>query len=351
MDLRFCDYILETPKHDEDECRDKDLTFAAPLKINVELEIKETGEIKEQQLFFGDFPLMTERGTFIVNGAERVVVSQLVRSPGVYYTADPDPQTGKILGAAKLIPSRGAWLEFETSNRNILSVKVDRKRKIPASILIRTIDVPGILPGDYENPTFSKYFELLKEEGAGDGKRSTSLNRATRELEEHLGTTDRLLAIFKDVDIDGEEAFLRSTIEVGKDNTVTKREALIEFYRRIRPGEPPTLENARKLIDDQLFFKSGKHDVPKKLEKLVDQVGIVLEEALNKNYIFGAGIDVFEKEPPDINNPLLKNKKMFLSPHTAPFTKECMERMGKETIQNIIDFFERKLDKSMIVKL
>tara|TARA_B100001750_G_C15518966_1_gene609772 strand:+ start:1068 stop:4967 length:3900 start_codon:yes stop_codon:yes gene_type:complete len=263
MDLRFCDYILETPKHDEDECRDKDLTFAAPLKINVELEIKETGEIKEQQLFFGDFPLMTERGTFIVNGAERVVVSQLVRSPGVYYTADPDPQTGKILGAAKLIPSRGAWLEFETSNRNILSVKVDRKRKIPASILIRTIDTPGVLPGDYENPAFAKYFELLEAEGTGSGKRSTSLNRASREIEEYLGTTDRLMAIFKEVDIEGEEAFLRSTIEVGKDNTETKREALIEFYRRIRPGEPPTLENARKLIDDQLFFNPRRYDLGK----------------------------------------------------------------------------------------
>jgi DNA-directed RNA polymerase subunit beta len=263
MDLRFCDYILEKPKHDEDECRDKDLTFAAPLKINIELEIKETGEIKEQQLFFGDFPLMTERGTFIVNGAERVVVSQLVRSPGVYYTADPDPQTGKILGAAKLIPSRGAWLEFETSNRSILSVKVDRKRKIPVSILIRTIDIPGILPGDRDNPMFSKYFELLEEEGTGKTKRSAGFNRALREIEEHLGTTDRLQAIFKDVDVPGDNAYLRSTIEVGKDTTETKREALIEFYRRIRPGEPPTLENARKLIDDQLFFNPRRYDLGK----------------------------------------------------------------------------------------
>ena len=263
MDLRFCDYILEKPKHDEDECRDKDLTFAAPLKINIELEIKETGEIKEQQLFFGDFPLMTERGTFIVNGAERVVVSQLVRSPGVYYTADPDPQTGKILGAAKLIPSRGAWLEFETSNRSILSVKVDRKRKIPVSILIRTIDTPGILPGDYDNPMFSKYFALLEEEGTGKTKRSAGFNRALREIEEHLGTTDRLQAIFKDVDVAGDNSYLRSTIEVGKDTTETKREALIEFYRRIRPGEPPTLENARKLIDDQLFFNPRRYDLGK----------------------------------------------------------------------------------------
>src|SRR5512140_1046618 len=131
MDLVFGDYEFREPKHPMAECRERDMTYAAPLFVDVELRIKESGEIKEQRLFFGDFPLMTDKGTFIINGAERVVVSQLVRSPGVYYTLDLDPATNKRLISAKLIPNRGAWLEFETSNRDVLYVKVDRKRKIP----------------------------------------------------------------------------------------------------------------------------------------------------------------------------------------------------------------------------
>lgn len=117
------------PKYTEDECRDRDATFAAPLNVKARLINKETGEIIEKDVFMGDFPLMTTDGTFIINGAERVVVSQLVRSPGVYYTVDEDATTGKKLYSAKLIPGRGAWLEFETSNKNLLTVKIDRKRK------------------------------------------------------------------------------------------------------------------------------------------------------------------------------------------------------------------------------
>ena len=130
MDLVFGDYEFREPKHPMSECRERDMTYAAPLFVDVELRIKESGEIKEQRLFFGDFPLMTDKGTFIINGAERVVVSQLVRSPGVYYTIEIDQATGKRLAHAKLIPNRGAWLEFETSNRDVLYVKVDRKRKL-----------------------------------------------------------------------------------------------------------------------------------------------------------------------------------------------------------------------------
>ena len=158
MDLIFGEYEFREPKHSQDECRERDMTFSAPLFVDVELRIKDSGEIKEQRLFFGDFPLMTDRGTFIINGAERVVVSQLVRSPGVYYTVDTDAQSGQRLANAKLIPSRGAWLEFETSTKRILSVKIDRKRKLPVSVLIRSIDEPGLLPGDQENPAFARYF-------------------------------------------------------------------------------------------------------------------------------------------------------------------------------------------------
>src|SRR6476660_4125881 len=132
-----------SPKYTEDECRDRDTTYSAPLTVKARLTNKETGEIIEKDIFMGDFPLMTKEGTFIINGAERVVVSQLVRSPGVYFTADTDPTTGRQLFAAKLIPNRGAWLEFETSNRDILSVKIDRKRKIPITTLLRAMAAIG----------------------------------------------------------------------------------------------------------------------------------------------------------------------------------------------------------------
>src|SRR5436190_2859603 len=139
MELRFLDYHFGEPRYTVYECRRRDMTYAAPLRVRVQLRIKETGEIKESEIFMGDFPLMTENGTFVINGAERVVVSQLVRSPGVYFTANEDPNTGRKLFGAKLIPNRGAWLELESSNRDVLSVKVDRKRKIPVTILLRSI--------------------------------------------------------------------------------------------------------------------------------------------------------------------------------------------------------------------
>ena len=131
------------PKYTEDQCRERDATYAAPLYVKARLTYKETGEIQEKPVFMGDFPLMTTEGTFIINGAERVVVSQLVRSPGVYFTSEDDPATGRPLFAAKLIPNRGAWLEFETSNRDILSVKIDRKRKIPITTLLRAMAAIG----------------------------------------------------------------------------------------------------------------------------------------------------------------------------------------------------------------
>ena len=130
MELRFLDYAFGEPRYDEYECRERDMTYAAPLRVNVQLHILSTGELKESEIFLGDFPLMTENGTFVINGAERVVVSQLIRSPGVYFKEEKDPTSGRGLHSAKLIPNRGAWLEFETNKRDVISVKVDRKRKI-----------------------------------------------------------------------------------------------------------------------------------------------------------------------------------------------------------------------------
>ena len=222
MELRFNDYHFGAPKFSQTECRERDMTYGAPLRVNVELLVKETGEVKEQELFLGDFPLMTANGTFIINGAERVVVSQLVRSPGAYFMLETDPSSGRGLCFGKLIPNRGAWLEFETSSKDILSVKVDRKRKIPVTVLLRAID---------------------EEEGVPDAQ---------------LGTAERVLALFKDIDTNPDHQFIRATLE--KESCQNKQDALMEFYRRLRPGDPPTLDNARSLLQS-LFFNARRYDL------------------------------------------------------------------------------------------
>jgi DNA-directed RNA polymerase subunit beta len=197
-------------------CRERDMTYASPLRISARLVMRETGEIKEtgpDGIFLGDFPMMTTDGTFIINGAERVVVSQLVRSPGVYFEREPDPATGKLLTTAKLIPNRGAWLEFETSNRDVISVKVDRKRKMPVTILLRAVG---------------------------------------------LESDDELRAAFADVDTNEERRYVATTMD--KEPTKTREEALIELYRRLRPGDPPTRDNATSLLDN-LFFNDRRYDL------------------------------------------------------------------------------------------
>ncbi|PZC48807.1 MAG: DNA-directed RNA polymerase subunit beta [Chloroflexi bacterium] len=212
--LHFLDYEFRKPKYSEEECRKKETTFSAPLYVRVQLRVRETGEIKEQQLFTGDIPQMTPSGTFIINGAERVVVSQLVRSPGAYFTADIDPATGRPLCACKLIPYRGAWLEFETNNRHVISVKVDRKRKLPVTTLLQALGV-------------------VDEED--------------------------MLGRFADVDTHPERRYLRSTLDRDTVST-TQDEALLEFYHRLRPGEPPSLDNARSLLEN-LFFNRRRYDL------------------------------------------------------------------------------------------
>ena len=222
MELRFGDYHFEEPKYTETECRDRERTYAAPLRVSVELLVKETGEVKEQTLFMGDVPMMTKHGTFLINGAERVVVSQLVRSPGAYFTADSDPATGRRLTAAKLIPNRGAWLEFETNAKDVLSVKVDRKRRIPVSVLLRAIDLDDNLADD------------------------------------EIGTSDRVRAMLAEVDTDEDHQYVEATL--AKDSTKNRTEALEEFYRRLRPGDPPTADNARELLET-LFFTDRRYDL------------------------------------------------------------------------------------------
>ncbi|MDA1278996.1 MAG: DNA-directed RNA polymerase subunit beta [Chloroflexi bacterium] len=212
--LRFLGHEIREPKNSERECRQREITYSAPLYVTVQLVIKETGEVKEQVLFFGDVPMMTRNGTFVINGAERVVVSQLVRSPGAYFTTTTDPATGRELCSAKLIPYRGAWVELETSNKDLLSVKVDRKRKAPISTLLRALG---------------------------------------------WTTDDEIRGLVADVDDDPVHRFMEATL--AKDTAATTEEdALLEFYRRLRPGEPPSVENARELIDN-LFFNERKYDL------------------------------------------------------------------------------------------
>ena len=215
-------YSFGETKYGRAESRERDTTYSAPLKVWVQLLVKETGEVKEQELFMGDFPLMTDNGTFIINGAERVVVAQLVRSPGCYFTLEHNATSGRELCYAKLIPSRGAWLEFETSNKDILSVKVDRKRKIPITILLRAID---------------------EDESLSD---------------EELGTDERVLAALADVDTNADHSYIQATLE--KEATKNKQEALLEFYRRLRPGDPPTKQNAKGLVTS-LFFNPRRYDL------------------------------------------------------------------------------------------
>ncbi len=216
LELSFAAYEFREPRpgHSEQECHERDQTYSAPLYVKVRLLVKETGEIKEQDLFFGDIPLMTAKGTFITSGAERVVVSQLLRSPGVYFTGEEDPVSGRNLCQAKLIPTRGAWLEFETSNRNVISTKIDGKRKIPITTLLRAIG-------------YSSDEELLK--------------------------------LFKKEDSVSNYNFMTTTME--RDPLIKdEKDAVMDIYKKLHPGELPSMDNARKLIKS-LFFDAARYDL------------------------------------------------------------------------------------------
>ena len=207
LELTFLDYTLEdNPKYSVTECKERDATYAAPLKVRIRLRNKETEEIKEQEIFMGDFQLMTESGTFIINGAERVIVSQLVRSPGVYYASARD-KAGKELFSSTVIPNRGAWLEYETDSNDVFYVRIDKNRKLPVTTFIRSL-------------------------GASTDQEITNLF--------------------------GDEPLLRATID--KDTTANTEEALLEVYRKLRPGEPPTVESAQSHLDG-LFFDPRRYDL------------------------------------------------------------------------------------------
>lgn len=205
--LTFVDYRLEDkPKYTVEECKERDVTYSAPLRVTARLLNKETGEVKEQEIFMGDFPLMTDSGTFVINGAERVIVSQLVRSPGVYYGMQFD-KTGKKLFSSTVIPNRGAWLEYETDSNDVFYIRIDKNRKMPVTVFLRALGI---------------------------------------------GSDQEI------IDLLGEDERVYATIQ--KDNTKNTEEALLEVYRKLRPGEPPTVESAQSHLDS-LFFDARRYDL------------------------------------------------------------------------------------------
>ncbi|MFI9575961.1 DNA-directed RNA polymerase subunit beta, partial [Microbispora rosea] len=208
MSLSFRDHRFEPPKYSVDECKDKDMTYSAPMFVTAEFINNTTGEIKSQTVFMGDFPLMTSKGTFIINGTERVVVSQLVRSPGVYFDRSVDKTSDKDLFGCRVIPSRGAWLEFEIDKRDSVGVRIDRKRKQPVTVLLKALG----------------------------------------------WTSDQILERF------GQYESMRATLE--KDHTSGQDDALLDIYRKLRPGEPPTKESAQALLEN-LYFNPKRYDLAK----------------------------------------------------------------------------------------
>nr|WP_245698287.1 DNA-directed RNA polymerase subunit beta [Sporosarcina ureilytica] len=234
LSLEFVDYHLEEPKYPVDESKERDVTYAAPLRVKVRLHNKETEEVKEQDVFMGDFPLMTDNGTFVINGAERVIVSQLVRSPSVYYN-DKIDKNGKRGFAATVIPNRGAWLEYEIDARDVLHVRIDRTRKLPITVLLRALG-------------FSSDEEIIG--------------------------------------LIGDNEYLRNTLE--RDNTETSEKAMLEIYERLRPGEPPTLDSARSLLYSR-FFDPKRYDLADvgryKLNKKLDVKNRLFNQTLAETLV------------------------------------------------------------------
>ncbi len=282
-------YRFGDPKYSEAECREMDMTYAAPLHIQVALVNTATGEATKQEVYMGDFPLMTDHGTFVINGAERVVVSQLIRSPGVYFTAAEDRATGRVLCSAKLIPNRGAWLEFETSKRDVLSVKVDRKRKIPVTMLLKAV-------------------------GVGDG------------------TDEGLLNIFAGVDNNAEHEYIRTTLERETPKLTTIDEALLEFYKKLRPGDPPTLDNAKNYLT-QLLFTQRRYDL-----------GKVGRHKLNRR-LYGTDVPV-DQMPHDRtmrSDDLVKVVEHMILVNNGIFGGDDIDHLGNRRVKTVGELIQNHL--------
>ena len=305
--LEFTDFSLDdNPKYSIEECKERDATYAAPLKIKARLNNKELDEIKEQELFMGDFPLMTDTGTFVINGAERVIVSQLVRSPGIYYASDFD-KVGKKLLSATVIPNRGAWLEYETDSNDIFYVRVDRTRKVPVTVLIRALG---------------------------------------------FGTDNEILQMF------GDEPKIIATIE--KDPSKSYEEGLVEIYKKLRPGEPPTVESSETLLRGMFFdpkrydlAKVGRYKFNKKLalrnrikgavlaESVIDPMTgeVIAEKGQELDMLMcdeiqdtGIGYVVIETEEEERTTKILTNQTVSIDPFIAEFDLTAADVNIKEKV-------------------
>ena len=276
MCVEFGKHEFGEPKYTVDECKEKDVSYQAPLFVEIRFINRETGEIKEQEVFMGDFPLMTPRGTFIINGTERVVVSQLVRSPGVYFSAERDKTSDKTIYNAKVIPSRGAWLEFETDKRDVLSVRIDRKRKQPATLLVRAL----------------------------------GLAETRDEIIELLGSDDMVLRT------------------LDRDPATTKEESLIELYKRFRPGEPPTIDSARTLLEG-LFFNPQRYDLAK-----------VGRYKINKKLGFDADNDASTLTDEDITRTM----KYIIALHAGQegFNVDDIDHFGNRRIRTVGELIQNQ---------
>ncbi|GHU72027.1 DNA-directed RNA polymerase subunit beta [Clostridia bacterium] len=276
--LEFVDYSLDDkPKNSVEKCKERDLTYAAPLKVFVRLKNKETGEIKESDVFMGDFPLMTENGTFIINGAERVIISQLVRSPGAYYTAARD-KAGKLLYSAQLIPNRGAWLEYETDSNDVMWVRVDRARKLPITIILRALG---------------------------------------------YGSDAEITQLF------GEDERMQATI-ARDDDSKTEEDGLLEIYRRLRPGEPPTVDSARSLLNS-LFFDPKRYDLMR-----------VGRHKFNKKLSLAARLNG-QTTAEDIADPRTNKVLAAAGARVSMETAQAIEDAGLESVKVIVEGHELRI--------
>ena len=271
--LSFISYEFREPRHSEEECRQRDRTYSAPLYVKSRLLIKATGEIKEQDLFLGDIPLMTAKGTFITSGAERVVVSQLLRSPGIYFTITEDTSSGLGLCHAKLISNRGAWLEFDTSNSNVISAKINGKRKIPVTTLLRAIG---------------------------------------------YSSDEQLLSLFSNEDTNPDHQFIRSTME-REPQIRAQSEALLDIHRRLRPGDPPNIENARRLIDNHLF-NSQHYDL-----------GTVGRYKINKRL----GLDIPESQRALTKEDIVEIIRHIIMINTGSDTGDDIDHLGNRRARTV----------------
>ncbi|HEY91294.1 MAG TPA: DNA-directed RNA polymerase subunit beta [Dehalococcoidia bacterium] len=280
LELNFISYEFREPRHTESECLQRDLTYSAPLYVKTRLLIKGTGEIKEQDLFLGDIPLMTVRGTFITSGAERVVVSQLLRSPGVYFTVEEDASSGRGLCHAKLISNRGAWLEFDTTNSNVISAKINGKRKIPVTTLLRAIG---------------------------------------------YGSDEELLSLFTEEDNDPDNDYIRITLE-REPGIRDQSDAMIDIYRKLRPGDPPNLENAKKLITGQLF-DSQHYDL-----------GIVGRYKMNKRL----GLDVPESQRALTKEDLVEIVRHIIMVNNGNDTPDDIDHLGNRRTRTVGELMQNQ---------